>query len=195
MSRPGFWPGCAGPRPAGWSASFLGHVQKLLAAAPVLHAGETPGRAAGALSCGHVACTEYLTVMHTGHRWAATIGEGGVLAEYSGVLVRDGYAGHTRLPAIHAWCAAHLLRDLRSISDADPDHQQWALALAGVLLDAHHAATAARAAGAEALDPARTRGHPQPLPGRAGPRQRRKPSPAHRTRRQGRHPDHPVPPL
>ncbi len=102
----------------------------------------------------HVACTEYLTLMHVGHRWAATIGEGGVLTEYTGVLVRDGYAGHSHLPAIHAWCAAHLLRDLRSISDADPDHQQWALALAGVLLDAHHAATAARAAGAEALDPA-----------------------------------------
>jgi transposase len=37
-----------------------------------------------------------------------------------GVLVRDGYAGYARLPAIHAWCVAHLLRDLRSISDADP---------------------------------------------------------------------------
>ncbi len=67
------------------------------------------------------------------------------------VLVRDGYAGYTHLPAAHAWCAAHLLRDLRSISDADPDHQQWALAMADVLTDAYHAATAARK---EALAPA-----------------------------------------
>lgn len=129
-------------------------MRKLLAGASVLHADETPGRAAGALSYVHVACTEYLTLMHVGDRSATTIDNGGVLTEYTGVLVRDGYAGSIHLPAVHAWCAAHLLRDLRSISDADPDHQQWALAMAGVLVDAHHAATQARAASADALDPA-----------------------------------------
>src|SRR5262249_44560499 len=133
---------------------FLKHMRKLLASAPVLHVDETPGRANSALSYVHVACTEYLTLMHVGDRSAATIDAGGVLPKYTGVLVRDGYAGYTHLPAAHAWCAAHLLRDLRSISDADPDHQQWATAMAGVLTDAHHAATAARAAGAEALTPA-----------------------------------------
>jgi len=86
--------------------------------------------------------------MHTGDRSKKTIDSGGVLAEYTGVLDRDGYPGYTHLPAVHAWCAAHLLRDLRSIADADPDHQQWALSMAGVLLDAHHAASA------DALDPA-----------------------------------------
>jgi transposase len=134
-------------------AQFVDHMQKLLASAPVLHADETPGRANGALSYVHVACTEYLTLMHVGDRSAATIDAGGVLPEYSGVLVRDGYAGYTHLPAVHAWCAAHLLRDLRSISDADPDHQQWATAMAGVLTDAHHAAISARAGDKEALDP------------------------------------------
>lgn len=133
---------------------FLDHMRKLLASAPVLHADETPGRANSALSYVHVACTEYLTLMHVGDRSAATIDAGGVLPGYSGVLMRDGYGGYTHLPALHAWCAAHLLRDLRSISDADSDRQQWALAMAGVLTDAHHAATAARAAGAQALDPA-----------------------------------------
>jgi len=92
--------------------------------------------------------------MHVGDRSAATIDSGGVLTEYTGVLVGGGYAGCTHLPAVRAWCAAHLLRDLRSISDADPDHQQWALAVAAVLVDAHQAATAARAGGADALDPA-----------------------------------------
>ncbi len=150
----GFLAGVRGRAARRLERNFLAHMRQLLAAAPVLHAGETPGRAAGALSCVHVACTGYLTSMHVGDRSAKTIDAGGVLAEYTGVLVRDGYAGYTHLPAVHAWCAAHLLRDLRSISDADPDHQQWALAMAGVLLDAHHADTQARAASADALDPA-----------------------------------------
>ena len=47
-----------------------------------------------------------------------------------------------------------MLRDLRSISDADPDGQLWALAMADTLLEAHHDATDARARGAEALDEA-----------------------------------------
>lgn len=121
-----------------------------------------PGRAAGALSYVHVACTEYLTLMHVGGRSAKDIDAGGVLPQFTGVLVRDGYAGYTHLPAVHAWCGAHLLRDLRSLSDADPDTQLWALAMADTLLAAHHGATAARAHGVEALDEAvlaRTRNH------------------------------------
>jgi transposase len=150
----GFLAGVRGRAARRLERNFLAHMQTLLAGAPVLHADETPGRAAGALSYVHVACTEYLTLMHVGDRSAKTIDNGGVLTEYTGVLVRDGYAGYIHLPAVHAWCAAHLLRDLRSISDADPDHQQWALAMVGVLVDAHQAATAARAASADALDPA-----------------------------------------
>lgn len=133
---------------------FLSHMKKLLASAPVLHADETTGRAAGALAYVHVACTEYLTLLHVGDRSAATIDAGEVLPEFTGVLVRDGYAGYSHLPAIHAWCGAHLLRDLRSISDADPDGQLWARAMATTLAEANHAATAARERGAEQLDAA-----------------------------------------
>jgi transposase len=111
----GFLAGIRGRAARRLEKSFLGHMQNLLATAPVLHADETPGRAAGSLSYVHVACTEYLTLMHVGDRSAATIDAGGVLGEFSGVLVRDGYAGYEHLKAAHAWCAAHLLRDLRSI--------------------------------------------------------------------------------
>jgi transposase len=134
--------------------TFLGHMRTLLASAPLLHADETPGRAAGSLAYVHVACTEYLTLMHVGDRSAASIDAGGVLTEFSGVLVRDGYAGYAHLGALHAWCAAHLLRDLRSISDADPDGQLWAHAMASTLSDANRAAHAARERGAERLDEA-----------------------------------------
>lgn len=133
---------------------FLAHVRELLASAPVLHADETGGRAAGSLSYVHVACTEYLTLMHVGGRTRDDIDAGGVLPEFTGVLVRDGYPGYEHLTqAVHAWCGAHLLRDLRSISDADPDGQVWALAMADTLAEAHHAARQARASGADRLGP------------------------------------------
>jgi transposase len=131
---------------------FLTHMRALLVTAPVLHADETIGRAAGSASYVHVACTEYLTLMHVGGRSATDIDNGGVLPEFTGVLVRDGYAGYTHLPAIHAWCGAHLVRDLRSIADGDPDGQLWASAMMSVLLEANHAACGARDRGAHTLD-------------------------------------------
>lgn len=148
----GFLAGIRGRAARRLEKTFLPHMKSLLATAPVLHADETPGRAAGALSYVHVACTEYLTLMHVGDRCATTIDAGGVLGEFTGVLVRDGYAGYEHLQAAHAWCGAHLLRDLRSISDADPAAQLWAQAMATTLLQANQAAHQARQAGAERLD-------------------------------------------
>jgi transposase len=77
-----------------------------------------------------------------------------VLPEFTGILMRDGYAGYAHLPAIHAGCGAHLLRDLRAVSDADPDGQIWASAMANTLLEANQAAHHARAADTHRLDPA-----------------------------------------
>jgi transposase len=74
-----------------------------------------------------------------------------VLPAFTGVLVRDGYAGYAHLNAAHAWCAAHLLRDLRSISDADPDGQLWAAAMATTLTEANHTAQRARERGDQQL--------------------------------------------
>ena len=44
------------------------------------------------------------------------------------------------------------MQDLRSISDADPDGQLWALAMADTLLEARNAAAEARERGADRLD-------------------------------------------
>ena len=143
--------------------TFLPHVRRLIAAAPVAHADETTARADGAPRYVHVACTDYLTVLHTGDRTAAAIDEGGVWPAFTGVLMRDGYSGYAHLTrALHAWCGAHTLRDLRAIHDGDPAGQVWADAMATTLLDAHHAACAARDAGQSALAPqavARIRNH------------------------------------
>lgn len=134
-------------------ATFLPHMKDLLATAPMLHADETAGRANGSLAYVHVACTEYLTLMHVGGRSSKDIDNGGVLKNFTGVLVRDGYAGYEHLPAIHAWCGAHLIRDLRSISDADPEGQLWATAMADTLTAANRAACQARTERRDRLEP------------------------------------------
>jgi transposase len=127
---------------------FLPHVRALIAAAPVAHADETTARAASALRYLHVACTQFLTVMHIGDRGKDTIDAGGVWPTFTGILVRDGYAGYEHLDQIeHAWCGIHLVRDLRSVHDPDPAGQSWAEAMVTTLLLANDAAHTARAEG------------------------------------------------
>jgi transposase len=127
---------------------FMDRVRDLLVTAEVLYADETPARTAGKLHYVHVACTEFLTAMHTGDRTKEAIDSGGILPGYAGTIVRDGYAGYDHLTsAMHAWCGAHGLRDLAGLHRFDPDGQVWARAMADVLIDASAAATAARAAG------------------------------------------------
>jgi transposase len=131
---------------------FITAVRALLQSAPVVHADETFATAAQATAFVHVACTDHLTLMHTGNRSADAIDAGGVLTELSGVLVRDGYAGYTHLTnVLHAWCGAHLLRDLRGIHEGDPAGQLWAKAMGDTLLEAHRITGAARTEGREEL--------------------------------------------
>ena len=66
---------------------FMDRVRELLHAAPVLYADETPARAAGNLRYVHVACTEFLTAMHTGDGTSEAIDAGGVLPGYTGTIV------------------------------------------------------------------------------------------------------------
>ena len=79
-------------------APFMNRVRELLPAGPVLYADETPARAAGKLRYVHVACTEFLTAMHTGDRTSEAIDAGGVLPGYAGTIVRDGYRGYEHSP-------------------------------------------------------------------------------------------------
>ena len=106
-------PGSGRRPPRWWSpAASWTWSRELLRQAEAVHADETPARAAGGLRYVHLACTPYLTHMHTGDRSAAAVDAGGVL---------PGYQRHSRprrLPrratgtspdALHAWCGAHLL--------------------------------------------------------------------------------------
>ena len=131
---------------------FMDRVRELLRSVTVLYADETPARAAGGLHYVHVACTEFLTAMHTGDRTKQAIDAGGVLPGYAGTIVRDGYKGYEHLTdALHAWCGAHGLRDLAGLYRFDPQGQVWARSMADLLIDANAKATAARAAGQAAI--------------------------------------------
>ncbi len=143
----GFMAGIRG-KAAARLGPFMDRVRELLRAAGVLYADETPARAAGKLAYVHVACTEFLTALHTGGRSAEDIDAGRVLPGYAGTIVRDGYAGYDHLgDALHAWCGAHGLRDLKGLYDFDPAGQVWARSMADLLIWANKQATAARAAG------------------------------------------------
>ena len=134
-------------------SGFPGRVRELLKTAPAVHADETPARAAGGMRYVHLACTAYLTHMHTGDRSGDAIDAGGVLPGYAGVIVRDGYFAYGHLTdAAHAWCGAHLLRDLKDLYDFEPGKQDWASQMALLLIEARDAARDARQAGQAALD-------------------------------------------
>lgn len=127
---------------------FLERVRGLLRAAPVLGADETPAWVDGAWKYVHVACTENLTLLHAGRRTKDDIDAGGVLAGFTGVLVRDGYAGYDHIDtAVHAECGAHLLRALKGVHEGDPAGQKWAAYMANTLLMAKQMMTQAAAAG------------------------------------------------
>jgi transposase len=137
------------------TSGFTDLVAGLLRQAEAVHADETPARAAGGLRYVHLACTKWLTHMHTGDRSADAVDAGGVLPGYTGILVRDGYhGGYGHLTgALHAWCGAHLLRDLKDLYEFEQGKQDWARQMAGLLVKARDAARDARADGKNALDP------------------------------------------
>ncbi len=60
------------------------------------------------------------------------------------------YYGHLT-SALHAWCAVHLLRDLKGLYDFEPAQQDWASQMAALLIEARDAAAAARLAGESVL--------------------------------------------
>ena len=136
------------------SSGFMDLVKDLLRQAEAVHADETPARAAGGMRYVHLACTQWLTHMHTGDRSADAVDAGGVLPGYQGILVRDGYhQGYGHLAAaLHAWCGAHLLRDLKDLYEFEPREQDWARQMAGLLIEARDAAREARAGGKKVLD-------------------------------------------
>src|SRR5271165_7030030 len=119
-----------------------------VAAAPVRCLDETGFRIAGATRWLHTASTLTHTFYRAGEpRSAVPEFEGGV-------VVHDHWRAYYSLENVdHAFCNAHLLRELQAVSELDGE--PWAEALRATLLDANEAVQAAKAQGASAL-PAET---------------------------------------
>jgi Transposase IS66 family len=80
----------------------------------------------------HVACTEFLTALHTGGRSAEDIDAGGILPRYHGTIVRDGYAGYDHLSRRGARLVrrAKIARDGLRLARRFRDHQDMILRFA-----------------------------------------------------------------
>jgi transposase len=136
-------------------SGFMDRVRELLRAAPAVHADETPARAAGGTRYVHLACTTYLTHMHTGDRSAEAIDAGQVLPGYSGIIVRDGYAGYGHLTdALHGLVRGPPAPRPEGVLRLRAQKQEWASRMAALLIEARDAAAAARLVGQPALEPA-----------------------------------------
>ena len=117
-----------------------------VAAAPVRCLDETGFRIAGATRWLHTASTLTHTFYRAGEpRSAVPEFEGGV-------VVHDHWRAYLSLENVdHAFCNAHLLRELQAVSELDGE--PWAEALRATLLDANEAVRTAKAQGASALAP------------------------------------------
>jgi transposase len=119
-----------------------------VAAAPVRCLDETGFRIAGATRWLHTAST----LTHTFYR--AAVPRSAVPEFEGGVVVHDHWRAYYSLENVdHAFCNAHLLRELQAVCELDGE--PWAEALRATLLDANEAVQAAKAQGASAL-PAET---------------------------------------
>jgi transposase len=131
----------------GWVASLLAEaadlvedslnlIRALLVMGHVLHADETTTRIGAVRRWLHVACTDFLTLLHIAPRSRDGADQGEVLPHYRGVLVHDSlslYAGYTHCG--HQLCGAHLIRELTAAEEDFPAqewHQQIRWALAGL---------------------------------------------------------------
>ncbi|SMB83232.1 transposase [Deinococcus hopiensis KR-140] len=118
-------------------AEFEAGLKEALLEEPVLHVDETGSKVGGKLAWVHVISSKQLTLYgHDPHRGSAAIQTMGVLPQYSGVLMHDAWLTYFQLPAQHALCNAHLLRELRFLHEQLG--QDWAGELRAALQLVYH---------------------------------------------------------
>ncbi len=142
---------------AGDLQSFLDEVHRQLISAPVAHFDETGARVEGRLRWLFGASTDRLTLyaLHD-KRGKDGIDHAGVLPNFTGVAVHDGFKPYRRyyVNAGHALCNAHHLRELQAVIEQHPDDpkQAWATRMDMLLRDLHGAVARAQASGEALLD-------------------------------------------
>ncbi len=149
----------------GWISGVIAQVAGMLDGAttavkthlkdsPVLHVDETTVNIAGVKWWLHVACTQKLTAYHLHKsRGRVAVDEFAVLPGYTGTAVHDAlsvYDGDKYATARHAWCGAHIGRELIAAADADPD-AAWCKAAIQAFHGLNNAAHQARNTGQTAI--------------------------------------------
>jgi transposase len=147
---------------AGSIASFLQHCHEALAPVeqqlkvtlhqqPLLHLDETPMRVGTTHRWVHVSGTQHLTY-YASHlkRGGEALEAIGIVTDYQGTIVHDGWTAYQAYPCQHALCNVHHLRELTFIEEQY--HQEWAKQIKELLLEKKTAVENATLAGKRELD-------------------------------------------
>jgi transposase len=127
-------------------------IKTALSRAEVLHQDETGLYVAGQRHWMHVSATEHLThyAVHP-KRGKEALDAIGILADFHGVSVHDGWRSYWQFLCQHALCNVHHLRDLTFLYEELL--QAWAGEMKELLLDIKAAVEQARAEGRSSLHP------------------------------------------
>ncbi len=127
-------------------------IKAALSRAEVLHQDETGLYVAGQRHWMHVSATEHLThyAVHP-KRGKEALDAIGILADFQGVSVHDGWRSYWQFLCQHALCNVHHLRDLTFLYEEQL--QAWAGEMISLLLDIKAAVEQARAEGRNSLHP------------------------------------------
>src|SRR6266571_6504401 len=127
-------------------------IKVALSHVPVLHQDETGLYVAGQRHWMHVSATEQLThyAVHR-KRGKEALDAIGILADFQGVSVHDGWRSYWQYLCQHGLCNVHHLRDLTFLHEEQ--HQDWAGQMKTLLLDIKTAVDQARALGLTSMHP------------------------------------------
>jgi len=127
-------------------------IKQALTHVEVLHQDETGLYVNGQRQWLHVACTEQLThyAVHP-KRGREALEAIGILPQFAGTSVHDGWRAYFHYACQHALCVVHLLRELTYL--AEEQGLAWAAELITLLLDMKAACDQARAHGFASLHP------------------------------------------
>jgi transposase len=127
-------------------------IKAALSRAEVLHQDETGLYVAGKRQWMHVSATEQLThyAVHP-KRGKAALDAIGILRDFAGVSVHDGWRSYWQYRCQHALCNVHHLRELTFLYEEQ--QQAWAGEMQELLLDSKAAVEQGRAEGRSSLHP------------------------------------------
>jgi len=118
-------------------------IKSALSQSAVLNQDETGLSVAGKRHWVHVSATKHLThyAVHA-KRGKEALDAIGILSEFVGVSVHDGWSSYWHYACGHGLCNVHLLRDLTFVHEEEK--QEWAAEMKSVLLDVKAAVEQAR---------------------------------------------------